>query len=55
MKGRGFCSTYGQGVCAGHDSGNCAEKKDGHDANATRANPVGLGKDFNKVWDAWLL
>ena len=56
----GFYSTYGHGVRTGHDSGNCADKKDigkagGHDINATRANPVGLGKDFNKGWDAWLL
>ena len=56
----GFCSTYGHSVRAGHDSGNCAEKKDvgkasGQNVNATSANPVGTGMDFNKGWDAWSL
>ena len=55
-----FCSTHGHGVSASHDSGNCTENKNlgkygGHDVNATRANPVGLGKDTNKGWDTWLL
>ena len=48
---------HGHGVHAGHDSGNCTDKKDVgkavcHDVNATRANPVGPGKEFNKGWDA---
>ena len=59
-KVEGFCSTHSHDVYVGHDSSNCAYKKDvgkagSHNVNATRANPVGPGKDFNKVWDAWLL
>ena len=51
----GFCSTYGHDVCAGNISSNCDDKKDGRNVNETCANHVGPGKDFNKVWDAWLL